>query len=91
MSEPISYFEHAKALANAAAPIPPGEDNMNAHGQAYEMPVSPGARVNCANADRLAQLLIKHGLVDENAWYDSEGYDGGRTADRVRELAESLR
>lgn len=33
--------------------------------------------------DWFAQLLIKHCFMDEAAWYDPEGYNGGRTAARV--------
>lgn len=68
MNEPHSYFEHAKALAVAAAPLPPGEDNLVAHGEPYEMPVSPGARVNCEPTDtqRLDKIVRE---AAEKVWH----------------------
>ena len=38
----------------------------------------------------LAQLLIKHGLVDESAVYDFEGYDGGVTMEQIYRLSREL-
>lgn len=37
-------------------------------------------------ADELAECLIKHGLIDCNAWHDAEGYDGGIVRDRIYKM-----
>ena len=42
------------------------------------------------SAEELAGCLIMVGLLDENAWYDPDGWDGGIDRDRVgRMIAES--
>ena len=33
--------------------------------------------------EEFAQLLMKHRLMDECAWFDPEGYDGGATLERL--------
>jgi hypothetical protein len=33
--------------------------------------------------EEFAQLLMKHRLMDECAWFDPEGYDGGATVERL--------
>ena len=33
--------------------------------------------------EEFAQWLIKHGLLDECAYYDSDGFDGGRSLARL--------
>jgi hypothetical protein len=38
----------------------------------------------------LAQALITHGLVDESAVYDPDGYDGGVTLERIYRLSRDL-
>jgi len=33
--------------------------------------------------EEFAQLMMKHRLMDECAWFDPEGYDGGATVERL--------
>lgn len=41
--------------------------------------------------ERMAQKLIKRGIIDERTLYDPEGYDGGKMLGKVALLAEDLR
>ena len=43
------------------------------------------------SADELAGCLIKHGLLDESAWHDPEGWDGGTDQDRVYKMFNTIR
>lgn len=40
--------------------------------------------------DAFAQFLIKHRLIDESAYYDPEGYDGGVTLARIAEAFRQM-
>ena len=42
------------------------------------------------NADTLACVLVRHGIVDSRAVHDSEGYDGGGTLLRIQAAAREL-
>ena len=46
---------------------------------------SSTARAGCPlrSLEEFAQLLMKHRLMDECAWFDPEGYDGGATVERL--------
>jgi hypothetical protein len=39
---------------------------------------------------QLADMLISAGLIHEDAVYDSDGYDGGRTYDNICALFDKL-
>lgn len=43
------------------------------------------------NAEELAGCLIMHGLLDEDAWHDPEGWDGGADRERVFKMLDSIR
>jgi hypothetical protein len=39
---------------------------------------------------KLAELLVRHGIVDDSAIEDPQGYDGGRTLRQIAELEKEL-
>jgi CDGSH-type Zn-finger protein len=43
------------------------------------------------SAEELAGCLIFHGLLDESAWHDPEGWDGGNEKDRVHTMLDAIR
>lgn len=43
------------------------------------------------SAEELAGCLISHGLLDESAWHDPEGWDGGIEKDRVFKMLDTIR
>lgn len=47
-------------------------------------------KVRHIHGDTLAGLLIKYGIVQECAVFDSEGYDGGKTEDAINRIASEL-
>ena len=42
-------------------------------------------------AEELAGCLISHGLLDESAWHDPEGWDGGIERERVYRMVDTIR
>lgn len=48
------------------------------------------APVLSRSLERFAQMLITAGLVDESAWYDPEGYDGGHTLAKISHVYARL-
>jgi len=47
-----------------------------------ELP-TPSAGYPLRSLEEFAQLLMKHRLMHECAWFDPEGYDGGATLERL--------
>ena len=41
--------------------------------------------------EEFAQFMIKHGFLDECAYYDAEGYDGGKSLERLSKALGAVR